>query len=265
MEADGLMCERAFLADDPSLAARVPPYLGGDEIARHPEQRPHRFVLDLNDLERRCGHEVARRNLGAWLCGQQCSLRIAMLDKPTCNGIATRTGQGRVHAAPTHLHPGVEQRVSQLALLGQPSRQDIRDDLLDGARNTLVAWPRTRRLGGHRTGNGVVQEAPAKPIHTGPVQAQQLARHDRLTACHGLRAQGPEHPSDTNLALGRAILTGHRRGLRCRNSAIGGQRVCASKNYGALTPRVLLGGNSPLERSNSDFNKRIKDLAFAFQ
>lgn len=40
----------ALLAADPSLAARLRPYLGGDEVARDPEQRPHRFVLDLNDL-----------------------------------------------------------------------------------------------------------------------------------------------------------------------------------------------------------------------
>jgi hypothetical protein len=34
----------------PELASRLRPYLGGEEVARHPEQAPHRFALDLNDL-----------------------------------------------------------------------------------------------------------------------------------------------------------------------------------------------------------------------
>lgn len=45
-----LALRETLLADDPTLAPRLPAYVGGDEIARHPEQRPHRFVLDLNDL-----------------------------------------------------------------------------------------------------------------------------------------------------------------------------------------------------------------------
>ena len=83
-----------------------------------------------------------------------------MLDKPARYGVTARGWQGRVQAAPANLHPGVELRVGQLALLGQPPCQHVSDDLLDRRRNTLVAWLWAAKLRGYRAGNRLTQEAP---------------------------------------------------------------------------------------------------------
>jgi hypothetical protein len=49
-EAMPLSLREDLLQRRPELARRLRPYLGGEEVARHPEQTAHRFALDLNDL-----------------------------------------------------------------------------------------------------------------------------------------------------------------------------------------------------------------------
>ena len=70
-------------------------------------------VVDLDDLQRRRGYEVAKRYLGASFVGQQRSLGIAMLDKPTRNRVAAWGWQGRAQTSPANLHPSVELRADQ--------------------------------------------------------------------------------------------------------------------------------------------------------
>ena len=70
-------------------------------------------VVDLQDLQRRRGNEVAGRYLGARFVGQQRSLGIAMLDKPTRNRVAAWGRQGRAKTSLANLHPSAELRVGQ--------------------------------------------------------------------------------------------------------------------------------------------------------
>jgi hypothetical protein len=49
-EAESLETMRALISKDPHSAARIKPYLGGDELNNDPQHRHHRYVIDFEDF-----------------------------------------------------------------------------------------------------------------------------------------------------------------------------------------------------------------------
>jgi hypothetical protein len=45
----------SLISDNPRNAERIFPYIGGEEVANHPQHFPHRFVIDLGEIKEEAG------------------------------------------------------------------------------------------------------------------------------------------------------------------------------------------------------------------